>query len=125
MLGKLYPHDDDAVAQGGVRTAPATPSSGPVVLPRNPLAPTSMTRTLLDGLIVWDDIDDLTGNCSNYAWSPMQLDSGKPGGSLASWMKLPWGGPEWVVLPGFHTPAENGLRKTSPPATRSSRRSAD
>ncbi len=44
----------------------------------------------------------------------MQLDSGKPGGSLASWMKLPWGGPEWVVLPGFHTPAENGLRKAPP-----------
>ena len=27
------------------------------------------------------------------------------------WMTLPWGGPEWIVLPGFHTAAENGLRK--------------
>jgi hypothetical protein len=41
----------------------------------------------------------------------MQIDTAKGVGSLQSWMTLPWGGPEWVVLPGFHTPAEDGVRK--------------
>ena len=36
---------------------------------------------------------------------------GKTGGTLADWLALPWGGPELIVLPGFHTAAEDGLRK--------------
>ncbi len=55
VLGKLYPHDDDAVAQAAFDQLERSVQRA-VVLPRNPLAPTSLTRTLLDGLIVWDDI---------------------------------------------------------------------
>ncbi len=64
---------------------------------------------MLDGLIVLDDIEPAGGP---YDWSPAQLDRGKPGGSLGSWFNLPWGGPEQVILPGFHTSAESGLRKS-------------
>ena len=96
------------------RRWPRTPlrrSSGPlkraVVLPRNAQAPSALVRTLVDGLIVLDDIKTTDGA---YGWSPTQLETGS-GGGLSTWMKLPWGGPEWIVLPGFHTAAENGVRK--------------
>ena len=57
-------------------------------------------------------LNDLTdANLVPYGWSPVSLDRGKPGSSLASWIALPWGAPQQVVLPGFHTAAENGLKK--------------
>ena len=31
--------------------------------------------------------------------------------ALAQWMLSPWGGPDQVVLPGFHTPAETALKR--------------
>jgi len=41
----------------------------------------------------------------------MQVDHGKAGGNLESWMALPWHGPSQVVLPGFHTSAETALKR--------------
>ena len=41
----------------------------------------------------------------------MQLDEGKFGSSLGSWFALPWNGPEQVILPTFHTPAEAALKR--------------
>jgi CHAT domain-containing protein len=41
----------------------------------------------------------------------MQLDRGKPGGNVSDWMMLPWGCPEQLVLPTFHTATEFGLKK--------------
>ena len=46
-----------------------------------------------------------------YGWSPAQLDSGKPGNCLSDWVQLPWGAPAQVLLPGFHTAAEDGLKR--------------
>ena len=106
VLGKLFPHDDDTVAQNAFE--PLERSLKPVVLPHNPQAPSALVRTLVDGLIVLDDIKTTDGA---YGWSPTQLETNKSGGLLSAWMTLPWGGPEWIVLPGFHTAAENGLRK--------------
>jgi len=63
---------------------------------------------VMDRLIVLDDIELNEGN--PYGWSPIQIDRGKPGSSLAEWFGLPWGGPSVVVLPGYHTPTENGLK---------------
>jgi tetratricopeptide (TPR) repeat protein len=62
-----------------------------------------------DRVVIMDDVEDVGGP---YEYSPMQLDRGKPGSSLARWMMLPWGSPAQVVAPGFHTAAENGLRKS-------------
>jgi tetratricopeptide (TPR) repeat protein len=107
VLGKLHPQDDDSVAASAFeQLGPAV--SGAVALPRSLTAASSVYRLLLDGLIVLDDIEPAGGA---YEWSPLQLDRGKPGSSLASWFALPWGGPEQVILPGFHTAAESGLRK--------------
>jgi hypothetical protein len=62
-----------------------------------------------DRLIVLDDLD--TRAASSLAWSPIPTDKGKFGTKLADWMTLPFGGPDQVVLPGFHTPAESGLKR--------------
>ena len=43
-------------------------------------------------------------------WSPIPIDRGKPGSMLANWMQLPWGGPDSIILPGYHMHAENGFR---------------
>ena len=38
--------------------------------------------------------------------------------SLADWLLLPWGGPDVVVLPGFHTAAEDALKRVAQAACR-------
>ena len=51
---------------------------------------------------------------SPLTWSPLVVDHGKPGSTLAEWLQLPFGGPDQIILPGFHTPAENALKKGGP-----------
>lgn len=110
VLGKLSPRDDDTVAPAALEELGRS-VAGAVALPRSLPAAAATYRTLLDGLIVLDDIPWTDGP---YDWSPAPSDRGKVAGSLASWFALPWGGPEHVILPGFHTAAENGLRKGQP-----------
>ncbi len=70
---------------------------------------TVMVAKSVGRLVVLNDLDnDVKGP---YDWAPMPVARGKGAGSLAQWMKLPWGGPDEVLLPGFHTPAENGLKR--------------
>src|SRR5207244_2511316 len=60
-------------------------------------------------LVVLHDMDD--SDRVPFDWSPAQIDRGKPGSTLGSWFPLPWGGPDQIVLPGFHTPAESAMKK--------------
>ncbi len=109
VLGKLYPQDDVAVATAAYEQfARAIP--GAVALPSSLPAASSVYRTVLDGLVVLDDVE---GEKGLLDWSPVQIDRGKPGAALVDWLALPWGGPKQVVLPGFHTSAESGLRKSA------------
>lgn len=59
-------------------------------------------------LIVLNDLNNRSQG--PYGWMPMPVQGGRSSGSLARWMHSPWGGPDQVVLPGFHTPAENALK---------------
>src|SRR4029079_12021363 len=61
------------------------------------------------GLVVLDDIEP--ADAGPYEWSPGQIDRGKPGSALSAWFPLPFGGPEQVILPGFHSSAENAFKK--------------
>ncbi len=107
VLGKLHPHDDESVSHEAFVPLSEV-VEGAVALPRSATVPSSLSRTLLEGLIVFDDIKPGDGP---YAWSPVQLEGGKSAGALATWLALPWGGPQRVILPGFHTAAETALRK--------------
>lgn len=110
VLGKLYPHDDDAVSQAAYeQLAHAVPQTS--AWPAQPPASSSVYRSLFDELIVLDDIHP--GDRGSFDWSPAQVDRNKPGASLGAWLQLPWGGPERVILPGFHSSAENALKRNS------------
>ena len=106
VLGKLHPQDAESVAQAAFEQLKPE-VDGALALPRPLPAPAPLYRTVLDGLLVWDDLKPTAGP---YDWSP--LPSGKSSSSLEQWFSMPWGGPEQVILPGFHTAAENGIRKS-------------
>ncbi len=106
-VGKLHPQDDETVAADAFQwLAPAV--AGSVALPRTLTAPSNLYRVLLDGLIAFEDLPLASGP---YAWAPLQSDRGKSGETLNDWWALPWGGPEQLILPGYHTAAESGLKK--------------
>ncbi len=87
-------HADDP----NVFAVPVKPAPSPVLLAKT-----------VDRLVVLNDLDnDAKGP---YDWSPLPADRGKGAGALAQWMLSPWGGPDQVVLPGFHTPAETALKR--------------
>jgi hypothetical protein len=71
-----------------------------------PAAPALFAATC-DRLVV---LSDLAANSRGpYSWSPMPAVRGKTS-TLEDWLALPWQSPAEIVLPGFHTPAETGLR---------------
>ena len=108
VAGKLYPRDDSDLSESA--TAELREILPRTAILQEPLkAPGNCMATLCDRLIVLRDIDESSRGV--YDWSPLQLDRAKPGGSLGDWMALPWGCPEQIVLPGFHTPAESSLRR--------------
>ena len=107
VVGKLNPRDDKAVAQAAFdQLAAVVP--GTVALRSLP-APSSIYSVLFRRLVVLDDL--VLSDQDPYGWAPVPLDRSKGGGSLADWLLLPWGGPDVVVLPGFHTAAEDALKR--------------
>jgi hypothetical protein len=79
-----------------------------VALPASLPERSSVYSTLFDRLLVLDDIDTSAGPLS---WRPIKprLKSEATASPLANWLELPWGGPDQVILPGFHTAAEHAL----------------
>lgn len=108
VAGKVLPRDDETVATG-VAEQLATALPGSSVFRDSLPVPGGLFGTQFDRLVMLTDIED--GDKLPFGWSPLQLDRGKPGGSIGDWMALPWGSPEQVVIPTFHTPAEFGLKK--------------
>jgi tetratricopeptide (TPR) repeat protein len=115
VLGRLYPRDDESVAPAAFASlAKAVP--GAVALTRGALpAPSAVYSTLMERLIVLDDIPAPTAEQDPYLWPPIPGDRAKQGTTLADWLALPFGGPDLVILPGFHTAAENGLKRGGHP----------
>ena len=110
VAGKLFPRDDPSVAQAAFEQF-ARVVPGAVAL-RGPLpGPTSVYATLFDRLVVLDDIVSM--EVGPYGWAPVQIERNKPGNTLGDWLSLPWGGPDVVVLPGFHTAAEASLKRVN------------
>lgn len=111
VVGRLYPRDDEAVARAAyedfARAVPRAIALGGPPLP----GPSAVYSSLMDRLVVLDDIQP--SEKGPFGWSPIQIDRGKPGGTLGDWLSLPWQGPETLILPGFHTAAEGALKGVS------------
>ncbi|MGD9648525.1 MAG: CHAT domain-containing protein [Pirellulales bacterium] len=107
ITGKLFPRDplDTAVAVADqfARVLPDT-----IAVEQRPEAPDDAFGSLFRRLVVLDE--RAPGPRGPLDWSPITADAGSRGESLLSWSQLPWRGPEQLVLPGFHTAAENSLR---------------
>ena len=71
--------------------------------------PSNLLGSVIDQLIVWSDVRQARGD-SPFAMMPMQIDQGKTGTTLGSWMSLPWEGPEHFVMPGFNSDGGTSLR---------------
>ena len=108
FAGQLFPRDDQQTAVHAAEDIQdVIPNAVTIV---DPLPATSaLQKTVWDQLIVFDDVEDPT--TAGYLWAPAQIDRGKAGSRLADWLQLPWGAPETVVLPGYHTAAENSLKR--------------
>ncbi len=108
VTGRMFPKDDLQLTRDVAEKLSAS-LPGVTRLPSKLLAPSSLMSKFCGRLLVLHDLDD----CDKmpYEWSPGQVDKGKPGSTLSSWLPLPWGAPEQLILPGFHTAAEVALRK--------------
>ena len=108
VQGRLHPQEPQETAHQ-VYENWSRGQPGYVALSKPMLAPTNTLKTLIDQLLIWDD---LRGDQLQPLEVPVISLWGKqPGNKLADWLSLPWGGPDVVVLPGFHTPVESGLRR--------------
>jgi hypothetical protein len=110
VAGRLYPRDDPAVALAAYKKlAQVVSKTTPLSKPPLP-ASANLLKTRMQQLIVLDDIGN--GDADPFGWTPITLEHGRAGSQLRDWMALPWGGPETMVLPGYHTMAENPNKRT-------------
>jgi len=109
VLGRLNGRDDPQVAQAAFEEfSRAVPGS--VALTGSLPGPSAIYGSLLRRLVVFDDLRGTEDG--SLSWAPIQLDQGGNAGSIGSWMELPLPAPDEVILPGFHTAAENALKQT-------------
>ena len=106
--GKLMIRDEESLAKDSADKIAAA-VTGTALLPSTMSTPSSLLAAAFQRLVVLQDLDD--ADRGPYAYAPMQADKGKAGSSLADWFSLPWAGPEQVALPGYHSAAENALKK--------------
>ena len=95
-----------------------------VQLPRPLPAATPIYASLLDTLVVFDDLSAAGkttsgGDRSSYDWPLVPLDRAAESGWLSHWFARPLGNPAQILLPGFRTPAEVALRQpgSAPPGS--------
>jgi CHAT domain-containing protein len=108
VAGKLHLRGGDAAARAAFEQLSAV-VPGAVALRSPPPAISSVYGSLFQRLIVFDDL--ALADRDPYGWAPAPIDHGKTSALLSEWLLLPWGGPDVVVLPGFHTAAEDGLKR--------------
>ena len=113
-IGELIPGENEQQQQPIIETLRAA-VSGPIGIDDVPAAsPTA--ASLLDWLIVLDDVE--TESPDPLAWSPVPIDRSPELGALAEWLTVTDIGPERIVLPAMHTPAERGGKASRRRASR-------
>lgn len=108
IVGRMIPREDDANVQSASE-ALLSAIPGSTTLPTPIVAPGGTLSATIDRLILYGDLDE--PDKGPLGWSPLQLDRGKPLSTLSDWMLLPFAGPDEVIIPGYHTPAEYALKR--------------
>ena len=109
VLGRLFPRENDVAARAAMKQL--TEALPGCVELRSPLpGPAAVYASLLRRLIVLDDFN-FGPETGPYNWSPLPLDRAKAGGTLAEWMLFPWRAPDQLILPGWHTAAEDAMKR--------------
>jgi tetratricopeptide (TPR) repeat protein len=109
VLGRLYPNDTGDIP-GGAFEEIERRIPGAVAIKGRLNVPSGLYATLFKRLIVLAEIPPSEGH---YAWSPIPLDHNSPGSTLASWFDVPLSRPDQIMLPGYHTSAENSLKRSA------------
>ena len=107
VAGRLYGREsDELVAEAAKQIADLLPESE--IITRAMPVGSSLVGHRWTRLIVMDDIEDIESG--HYDWLPAQADRSSGHAKLSDWLRLPYGAPEQLILPGFHTAAESSLR---------------
>jgi tetratricopeptide (TPR) repeat protein len=111
-IGKLSPRQDEEIAQEAfLQMRETIPRLVPAMYGATP-EPTSVFGSLLKQLVV---LDEISLGSNPYTWTP--ITTRRDGGCrVGDWMAAPSGAPRLVVLPGFRTTAEDGLKRMNPSA---------
>lgn len=103
-VGEMMPGDtDEHRAEHLQPLREAVPS--PVDLTDAPVA-SPLAASVAEWLVVLDDVE--TRAPGPLAWAPLPVDRNSEQGTLAQWLALAGTGPQRIVMPGMHTPAERG-----------------
>lgn len=105
--GKMLTRDDESVSEEMAEQIHGA-IEGSEVWKELP-AQGALASSIVDRLIVLSDVED--ADKQPYGWAPLGLDRGKPGNFLSDWFLMPFHSPEQIVLPGYHSAAEYGLKK--------------
>lgn len=109
--GKISPRDEASVALAAADEYKPVLSSV-AVFDSFAATPSPVLGSLFDDLVVLDEL--LPASKGPFDWSPTQLDKSAGVGNLDNWFLYPFGGPDRVLLPGFRTAAETGLKAKTP-----------
>jgi tetratricopeptide (TPR) repeat protein len=120
LHGKMYSSDSTEVALNAVDRYSKAGIKNLVPMPafkndpkyRDLPGTASCLASVIQQLVVLDDIPQ-PSNGLPLAWSPFGNDRAKMTQPISTWLNLPWGGPQLVVLPAFHTPAESALKASN------------
>ena len=81
--------------------------AGPLVLPQPLNEPARLVSPLLDGLV---SLDDIQGDTLGEPAFLFPKSRGASKEKTNAWITLPYGGPERLVITGFKTEAQQGLK---------------
>ncbi|GHT22659.1 hypothetical protein FACS189419_05530 [Planctomycetales bacterium] len=80
------------------------------IKPKELPASANVFASIVPNLVVLDDISRQADE-EPLAWSPFPQDKAKKKNPVSSWLPLPYGGPQLIVMPAFHTVAETALKE--------------
>ncbi len=107
LLGKMAASQDASAARNAVARMGGQEAGLKSVTPAQVTRSPALYAKFIPQLIV---LADVAPPEQDHDWSPLFGAKDIPGTKFSDWLRLPWGGPRLVVLPCYHTAAEEAMR---------------